>query len=350
MANEYAINYEDDRFKQVESEKQNALTENDSLYGNLVNESEKYYQAQIDASKNWADTQSQLQQEKTDFAIEQIEQQKEQAQKDYTKEQSGAYVDWQKQSNQYGVRAEQLADKGLQNTGYSESAQVSMYNTYQNRVATARESYNNAVLNYNNSIKDAQLQNNSALAEIAYQALQQQLELSLQGFQYKNNLLLEQANKKLEIENQYYNRYQDVLDQINKENSLAEQVRQYNESLALEKAQFEWQKAQAARSYSSGGSSRSSSSGSSGSSGTIKKSTNLQDGAKVIKGAGSSPTVDTKSVLNLGYGPVSGSYLAQLESQGKVKSSVSGNKVTFSKTNTSAAKNKELDSILKYTR
>lgn len=254
MANEYAINYEDDRFKQVESEKQNALTDNDSLYGNLVNESEKYYQAQIDASKNWADTQSQLQQEKTDFAIEQIEQQKEQAQKDYTKEQSGAYVDWQKQSNQYGVRAEQLADKGLQNTGYSESAQVSMYNTYQNRVATARESYNNAVLNYNNSIKDAQLQNNSALAEIAYQALQQQLELSLQGFQYKNNLLLEQANKKLEIENQYYNRYQDVLDQINKENSLAEQVRQYNESLALEREQFEWQKAQASRSYGGGGS------------------------------------------------------------------------------------------------
>ena len=253
MAKEYAINYEDDRFKQVESEKQNALTGNDSLYGNLVNESEKYYQAQIDASKNWADTQSQLQQEKTDFAIEQIEQQKEQAQKDYTKEQSGAYVDWQKQSNQYGVRAEQLADKGLQNTGYSESAQVSMYNTYQNRVATARESYNNAVLNYNNSIKDAQLQNNSALAEIAYQALQQQLELSLQGFQYKNNLLLEQANKKLEIENQYYNRYQDVLDQINKENSLAEQVRQYNESLALEREQFEWQKAQAYRSYGGGG-------------------------------------------------------------------------------------------------
>lgn len=254
MANEYAINYEDDRFKQVESEKQNAINQNDSLYGSLVNESEKYYQAQIDASKNWADTQSQLQQEKTDFAIEQIEQQKEQAQKDYTKEQSGAYVDWQKQSNQYGVRAEQMADKGLMNTGYSESAQVSMYNTYQSRMATAREAYNNAVLNYNNSIKDAQLQNNSALAEIAYQALQQQLELSLQGFQYKNNLLLEQANKKLEIENQYYNRYQDVLDQINKENSLAEQVRQYNESLALEREQFEWQKAQASRSYGGGGS------------------------------------------------------------------------------------------------
>lgn len=298
MANEYAINYEDDRFKQVESEKQNALTENDSLYGNLVNESEKYYQAQIDASKNWADTQSQLQQEKTDFAIEQIEQQKEQAQKDYTKEQSGAYVDWQKQSNQYGVRAEQLADKGLQNTGYSESAQVSMYNTYQNRVATARESYNNAVLNYNNSIKDAQLQNNSALAEIAYQALQQQLELSLQGFQYKNNLLLEQANKKLEIENQYYNRYQDVLDQINKENSLAEQVRQYNESLALEREQFEWQKAQASRSYGGGGSYYSGG-GSGGSAKLIQDDSSdaFKTGQPLLKGAANAKTY-LKNTLN----------------------------------------------------
>jgi hypothetical protein len=298
MANEYAINYEDDRFKQVESEKQNALTENDSLYGNLVNESEKYYQAQIDASKNWADTQSQLQQEKTDFAIEQIEQQKEQAQKDYTKEQSGAYVDWQKQSNQYGVRAEQLADKGLQNTGYSESAQVSMYNTYQNRVATARESYNNAVLNYNNSIKDAQLQNNSALAEIAYQALQQQLELSLQGFQYKNNLLLEQANKKLEIENQYYNRYQDVLDQINKENSLAEQVRQYNESLALEREQFEWQKAQASRSYGGGGGYYSG--GGSGGSAKLTQddsSDAFKTGQPLLKGAANAKTY-LKNTLN----------------------------------------------------
>ena len=299
MANEYAINYEDDRFKQVESEKQNAINQNDSLYGSLVNESEKYYQAQIDASKNWADTQSQLQQEKTDFAIEQIEQQKEQAQKDYTKEQSGAYVDWQKQSNQYGVRAEQMADKGLMNTGYSESAQVSMYNTYQSRMATAREAYNNAVLNYNNSIKDAQLQNNSALAEIAYQALQQQLELSLQGFQYKNNLLLEQANKKLEIENQYYNRYQAVLDQINKENSLAEQVRQYNESLALEREQFEWQKAQASRSYSSGGSYYSG--GSSGGSAVLTNNDSSSDafktGQPVLQGAASAKT-NLKNFLN----------------------------------------------------
>jgi hypothetical protein len=235
----YDVNYDDRRFTEVEADKKAALNEVDVTYGNMISNSDKYYQAQIDASKQWADKQSQLQQEQTDFTIEQIEQQKDQAQKDYTKEQSGAYVDWQKQSNQYGANAEQMAAHGMTGSGYSESAQVSMYNTYQNRVMTARESYNRAVLNYNNAIKDARLQNNSALAEIAYQALQTQLELSLEGFQYKNSLVIEQANKKLEVENTYYNRYQDVLDQINKENAFNEEVRQYNASLAEERRQYD---------------------------------------------------------------------------------------------------------------
>lgn len=249
MATNYDINYEDERFKQVEAGKQQALTDVENTYSGMIGETDKYYQAQIDASKEWANTQQQLQQDNTDFAIEQIEQQKAQAQKDYTKEQAGAYTDWQKQSNAYGVNAEQMAQSGLANTGYSESSQVSMYNTYQNRVATARESYNLAVMNYNNSIKDAQLQNNSKLAEIAYTALQQQLELSLQGFQYKNQLLIEQANKKMEVDNTYYGRYQDVLAQMNQENALAEEVRQYNENMAMQKQQFEEEKRQYEQSY-----------------------------------------------------------------------------------------------------
>ena len=232
-----AINYNDQRFTVVENDKKQALNQVDQNYGEMISQSDKYYQAQIDNSKEWAETQKKNQQAQTDFAIEKIEQEKDKAKKDYTKEQSGAYVDWQKQSNPYGAEAEKTASMGLTNSGYSESAQVSMYNTYQNRVATARESYKLAVLNYNNAIKDARLQNNSLLAEIAYKAQQQQLELSLQGFQYKNQLILEKANKRTEVENMYYQRYQDVVNQINTENALAEQQRQYNESLKFQKEQ-----------------------------------------------------------------------------------------------------------------
>lgn len=260
MATNYDINYDDSRFQEVETDKKAAINELDKTYGEMIGQSDSYYQAQIDAAKDWEKKQTELQNQQTDFAIQEIEQQKAQAKKDYTKEQSGAYVDWQKQSAEYGANAEAMADKGMQNTGYSESSQVSMYNTYQNRITAARESYNLAVQNYNNSITEARLQNNSALAEIAYNALQQQLELSLQGFQYKNTLLLDKMGKKTDLENEYYARYQDVLAQINTENSLAEQIRQYNEQLALEqqqmaleKEQWEWQKAQAEASSSGGG-------------------------------------------------------------------------------------------------
>lgn len=435
----YSVNYDDKRFTEVEADKKAALNEVDVTYGNMISNSDKYYQSQIDATKDWADKQTQIQQDNTDFAIEQIEQQKQQAQKDYTKEQSGAYVDWQKQSNQYGANAEQMAAQGMAGTGYSESAQVSMYNTYQNRVATARESYNQAVLNYNNAIKDARLQNNAALAEIAYNALQKQLELSLEGFQYKNQLLIEQSNKKLEVDNTYYQRYQDVLNQINTENALAEEVRQYNQNYELEvkeyeegvrqfneelaekqrqfnqnyelevkqlneeirqfneeiarlkakdaqeykveiqklqiqKTQVELQKqeleeekrqfneslAEEKRQYNTtqaAKSSSSSSKSSSGSSSSSKKSSSSSSSSnknvlsrgtglnavnavnKDADASGSSLTVDTKSVLNLGFGPISASRLNELVKSGVVEEYQSGNKLKYRK---SASTNKQL--------
>lgn len=405
---DYTINYDDERFTQIESEKNDALTEIEGTYDNMIGQTDKFYQDQIDASKQWADKQSQLQQEQTDFTIEQIEQQKAQANKDYLKEQAASYVDWQKQSNPYGAEAEKLASAGLTNTGYSESSQVSMYNTYQNRVATARESYNTAVLNYNNAIKEARLQNNAVLAEIANTALQQQLELALSGFQYKNNLVLEQANKKLEVDQMYYNRYQDVLQQINTENAMAEEIRQFNQDyqlrveqfnkeydqrlrefdeqirqfneemerlkkkdeqeyqleldrLQLQKDQLQQQKyefkkqmeAEAARleeekrqfdlthpsSGSGGGTVYTGKTGGSngGILGTVK---NITGAAQAVvnktKTAVSSVMakkypVNMQSVLDLGYGPISSSYLVKLQEQGKIISYVKNGQTYFKK-------------------
>lgn len=310
----YEINYNDKRFQQVNTEKQNAINEVDKTYGEMIGNSDKYYQAQIDASKQWVDKQTEIQNQQTDFAIQKIEQQKEQAQKDYTKEQSGAYVDWQKQSNQYGANAEQRAQQGLENSGYSESSQVAMYTAYQNRVATARVSFQQIVTDYNNKMTEARLQNSSALAEIAYKSQQEQLELALQGFQYKNQLVLEKANKKTEVENNYYKRYQDVLAQINQENALAEQIRQfnedkalkekqlaeeqrqYNQTLALQKAQLEEEKRQynetlalqKSKSSSSGGSS--SSKKSSSSSGKVKTSNSSSSSSSKAKSSTSTMT------------------------------------------------------------
>lgn len=237
MATNYSVNYEDERFKNVEAEKENKINEIDNKYNNMINESDNFYQKQIDAAKDYSNKQQELQNEQTQLAIDEINQQKDKLEKDYIKEQKGSYSDWQKESNRYGANAEKEASSGLRNTGYSESSQVSMYNQYQNRVSTAREVYINATKNYDRSITQARITNNSKLAEIAYDALQKELELGLNGFQNKNQLILSQISAKQNIDNIYNERWNNVLSQINAENSLAEQIRQYNETLAFQKSE-----------------------------------------------------------------------------------------------------------------
>ena len=369
----YSINYDDKRFAEVKADEKAALNEVDVTYGNMINNSDKFYKQQIDAAKQYGEQQKKIQNEQTDFAIEQINQQKAQAKQDYTKEQSGAYVDWQKQSNEYGAQAEQRADMGMQNTGYSESSQVSMYNTYQNRVATAREAYSRAVLNYDNAIKDARLQNNAALAEIAYNTLRAQLELSLEGFQYKNSLIMAKSDKRLALESEYHDRYQDVLAQINHENSLAEEVRQYNESLAEEKRQYDatmkFQKEQfdeEVRQFNILHPATTSSSSSSSARGKVDKdyTPNLynkrkQTQLKINKNNNKNkstdlsklkePVTDMKSVLKLGLGPISAENLDYLVRSGLVKEYESGNMLKY-KLSAEAQKQKNLLKNTKITR
>lgn len=355
----YKTDTSDERLVAVTNEEKTEIAKSDNMYNDMVADADSYYQKQINASKNWAKEQTKLQNEKTDFAIEQIEQQKDQTKKDYTKEQSGAYVDWQKQSNEYGANAEQMAAQGMTNTGYSESSQVSMYNTYQNRVMTARESFNRAILNYDNAIKEARLQNNSILAEIAYEALQKQLELSLAGFQYKNQLLQQKATAARDIRKDYTAEYQAVLDQIYKEDALQEEMDQFDETMAYNKARDEanreleraklaeeqrqfnenlaFQKSKA----SSGSSTVKKSSGSSSGSSKSKKSSSGSSGSSINKSGSTSksssskkssePTVDMSSVLGLGYGPISASKLNSLVSSGVVMEYEQNGKLKYKK-------------------
>lgn len=224
----YEINYEDEQFQKVEAEKQAALNESNKMYDDMIAQSDKYYQDQIDANKGWTEKQTELQNEQTDFIIDTIEQQQKETEKDYIKEQKGAYVDWQKESNKYGANAEQMASSGLSGSGYAESSQVGMYNTYQNRVAVAREGFERAKTNYENNIKEAMLQNNAALAEIAYQGYINECQLLLQQFQYKNELLMAKSNAQTQITGRADTKYQAVLDQMNAENALREQIRQFD--------------------------------------------------------------------------------------------------------------------------
>ena len=242
----YSVNYEDERFTNVTNEQATKETELNQTYDNILNNSDQYYQNQIQATKDYANQQSELQQQQTDFAIQKIEQDKAQAQQDYTKEQKGAYVDYMKQTKS---NAQNMANSGLSNTGYSESSIVSMYNQYQNRVGTAKESLNQTIMNYNNGIQQAILANNEKLAEIAFTALQTENQLNQQAFEYKNTIILQKEQALQKLNDTYYARYQDVLGQINNEIELQMRLdeidRQYEQWLA----EFEAQEAQWQREY-----------------------------------------------------------------------------------------------------
>ena len=241
------IDYNDQRFQQVNAEKQTALNKVDNTYNTMINQSEKYYNDLAKATENYGKQQQELQQQRTDFAIDQIKQNKQWAEQDYIKEQKGAYQDLKNQTDRYGSNAEQMAQNGLLGTGYSEYSNAIMYNAYQNRVATARESYNRSVVEYDNQIKDAMMQNNATLAELAYNTLKAKLEYSLEGFQYKNNLIQTQLKMQNDTEDRYYTRWQNVLNQLNKEAEFKESQRQYNEKMAYQKerdrvSDEQWQK------------------------------------------------------------------------------------------------------------
>ena len=228
----------DYRLTNVTNEKNTALNNLNNTYNSMINSSQQYYDNLINNSKDWTNKQQAIQQANTNWAVDKINQQKEQAEKDYLKEQKGAYTDYQKAIDEYGVNAEQRASTGMNNSGYSETAQMMAFNSYQNRYASAREDYNKAILNYDNGIKDAMLQNSSSLAQIAYEGLQSQLELALQGFQYKNDLLQNQISNQMQVESLYETKYNNVLNQINEENRLAEERRQFDAQMAENRRQF----------------------------------------------------------------------------------------------------------------
>ena len=223
---------DDKRLEQVTQEQNQQLEQVTNAYDEMKNQSDSFYNNLINTSKEYAQQQQDIQNQQTELALNEIEQNKKYAQQDYNREQRGAYLDYQAQQKN---QADLLRQAGLQNTGYTESTISSMYSTYQNRVATARESFNRSVDAYNQQAAQARLANSSALMDIAYKALQQQAEYALQGFQYKNQLTIDLLGKQQGIRSEYWNKYQDVQKQINTEKALAEEIRQYNQNYALNK-------------------------------------------------------------------------------------------------------------------
>lgn len=299
------VDQNDSRLTSIEAERQKALSENkqefnnlinqsNQSYNNLINQSNQSYNNMVNNTQQYYDNinkrmeegyekQRQASQDQLQATIDNINTQKDRAERDYQREQRGAYTDYQNQINPYGVQAEQMASNGLNNSGYSESSRTSMYNAYQNRVSTARQTLQDALVDYNAQIVSAQNANNTAMAELWSNVYLKIAENALAGFQYKNQLEQTRLNavQSLEqnrlnsyqtltqnrisnentLQSRYDTRYQNMLSQVNQEISnkqnqyntalsilqgdkkMKEDIRQFNEKMAQDRAQFNQQMA-----------------------------------------------------------------------------------------------------------
>ena len=212
-----ASNQKDPRLQAVEAEKQAALDTTDQVFGELTQQTQEGYDSLIAGAEKYKQQQTQALNEELQLTQGDLQQQMDQAEQDYEKEQSAAYTDYQKQVNPYGVESEKLAANGMTGTGYSESAKVSMFNTYQSRVSAARESYEQAVREYDAAMQEAWQLNSAALAKIAYDALKAQTELSLKAVNQTGQLKLDWEDRRQEQQEQFRDMELEIGEQIRSE-------------------------------------------------------------------------------------------------------------------------------------
>lgn len=115
----------------------------------------------------------------------QVDKQKAEYEQEATKAGKQLYTDYRKASNPYGATAEQLASQGLNRSGYAESTQTQLYNTYQKNATTlmveTQKLKAEADFQMNQAYLDADIQK----AQNAITIYQQKAQLALQEYELK---------------------------------------------------------------------------------------------------------------------------------------------------------------------
>lgn len=259
---------EDERLSKINNDKQNALSENNNLYDSLLEDYQKLYDQQNKYAEEYERTQNSILDRQLAFNERKINQQKEEARLNKETEEKKAKNDYTAFINPYGYQAESFANRGILNSGVSETAKLGGFNTYQNRLATANKIMQDAFVQYDNEINQARLNNDVGKAQNALAKLQMQLEYSQNYYNNKSDLKQNQSSSNQNIDNNYYNRYQTEYENIQNEKAKEEAIRQWEQEFAYQKqkdalAQSNWEK-EYALSKTAAKTSRSSGSSSSG--------------------------------------------------------------------------------------
>lgn len=136
-----------------------------------------------------------------------VNRQKEEYEREATKQGKALYTDYRKQANPYGATAEQLASQGLNKSGYAESTQTRLYNEYQRNVTSLMTETTRlkaeADFQMNQAFLDADIQK----AQNALSIYQQQAELAITNYnlryqKYRDDVADAQWEKSYQLQKQ----------------------------------------------------------------------------------------------------------------------------------------------------
>ena len=164
--------------------------------------------------------------QQTQIQTDELNHEKAKIDKDVEKTTSGLYTNWQKQANQYGVQAEQLAQQGLSNSGYAETTKTALYNTYQRNVTETLNNARDLKSDYDFKIAQARQQGSVQQAQAALDLYKQRAELLTQNYELRQNR--EQYLYQKERDKISDNQWQKTFDEQVRQNEIENQWKQKN--------------------------------------------------------------------------------------------------------------------------
>ena len=145
----------------------------------------------------------------TDLNVTELQRNKEQIDKDTNKTNKALYAEYRKATNPYGTNAENLASRGLGNSGYAETTQTNLYNTYQNNITDTLNNARTLKSDFDFQISKARETGDITLAQNALEIYNQKMQLLTQEYEMKNNRrqFLYQQDRDRVSDNQWQQQY-----------------------------------------------------------------------------------------------------------------------------------------------
>ena len=167
----------------------------------------------------------------TQMNVDELERNKVEIDEQAKKTNQGLYTEYKKASNPYGVNAEATYARGLGNSGYAETTQTNLYNTYQKNVTNTINNAQKLKSDFDVQITQARQNGDITLAQNALQIYMQKMQLLTQEYELRNNR-----------EQYLYQKEQDALAQSNWEKEYAYQQERDSISDQQWQQSFDYQK------------------------------------------------------------------------------------------------------------